>query len=310
MFKKSELKSNQSVNALFTSSTEVLISCAVQLLAVLLWIIYWFYPQKANLIMVEDGLVENTQAILLLVAALVFIYIANKMRVLKKYNIAIVGLLFALILFLVFMEEVSWFQRVLEVESSEFFKQNNAQSETNLHNLSTHLFQNIYYFGGFVLFSFLPFFRNSILSLLQRYKRLHLIALTFLPRQWIIIPFAVTSAFMWPTAYLHPTVILSYVLAIAFIAITAYRMVKVKNVNEALLSTTAMILLLVIGYTTLFNWELSNIRSGAPTEYTETFISIGVFIYALDTMIQVIRSEKLPLKPVAKNILVSKKTKI
>ena len=33
-------------------------------------------------------------------------------------------------------EEISWFQRVLGVESSEFFRQHNRQAETNLHNLA------------------------------------------------------------------------------------------------------------------------------------------------------------------------------
>lgn len=32
-------------------------------------------------------------------------------------------------------EEISWGQRIFDVESSEYFKQNNAQQETNLHNM-------------------------------------------------------------------------------------------------------------------------------------------------------------------------------
>src|SRR5262245_25267651 len=34
------------------------------------------------------------------------------------------------------MEEVSWFQRVLHIQSPEFFQHNNRQGETNLHNLA------------------------------------------------------------------------------------------------------------------------------------------------------------------------------
>ena len=34
------------------------------------------------------------------------------------------------------MEEISWFQRILHVQSSDFFMQNNRQGETNLHNLA------------------------------------------------------------------------------------------------------------------------------------------------------------------------------
>ena len=32
-------------------------------------------------------------------------------------------------------EEISWGQRIFNTESSEFFLKNNAQQETNLHNL-------------------------------------------------------------------------------------------------------------------------------------------------------------------------------
>src|SRR5690606_5826178 len=32
-------------------------------------------------------------------------------------------------------EEISWGQRILNIESTEFFQKNNAQGETNLHNL-------------------------------------------------------------------------------------------------------------------------------------------------------------------------------
>nr|WP_229422749.1 hypothetical protein [Telluria aromaticivorans] len=34
------------------------------------------------------------------------------------------------------LEEISWFQRILNVQSSEFFVANNRQGETNLHNLA------------------------------------------------------------------------------------------------------------------------------------------------------------------------------
>ena len=41
----------------------------------------------------------------------------------------------ALLLFFAAGEEISWGQRILGIKSSEFFNKNNAQHETNLHNL-------------------------------------------------------------------------------------------------------------------------------------------------------------------------------
>lgn len=42
---------------------------------------------------------------------------------------------FALIFFFGAGEEISWGQRIFNIESSAFFMENNAQKETNLHNL-------------------------------------------------------------------------------------------------------------------------------------------------------------------------------
>ena len=36
------------------------------------------------------------------------------------------------------MEEISWGQRIFNIESSEFFKANNSQSETNFHNMEVN----------------------------------------------------------------------------------------------------------------------------------------------------------------------------
>ncbi|MDH3678821.1 MAG: hypothetical protein OEV40_02605 [Acidimicrobiia bacterium] len=48
------------------------------------------------------------------------------------------------------LEEVSWFQRVLDIESPEAFVNRNGQQETNLHNFATVATGNAYYIGAFV----------------------------------------------------------------------------------------------------------------------------------------------------------------
>ena len=54
---------------------------------------------------------------------------------LSKSAYRIVFGLLALALFYVVMEEISWGQRIFEFNSPEFFRNNNLQRETNLHNL-------------------------------------------------------------------------------------------------------------------------------------------------------------------------------
>ncbi len=53
----------------------------------------------------------------------------------RSWWFLLVTLLLASFLFIVAGEEISWGQRLLGIQSSEYFKENNAQGETNLHNM-------------------------------------------------------------------------------------------------------------------------------------------------------------------------------
>lgn len=63
---------------------------------------------------------------------------------------------FALLFFLVAMEEVSWFQGVLKIPTPAAF-QGNSQGELNLHNFVTSDAENAYYFSTFLLLVLGPF---------------------------------------------------------------------------------------------------------------------------------------------------------
>ncbi len=84
---------------------------------------------------VEDGTVEYGTAIMLLLISILCIYRLFKIGKGKPALWKLGTFIFALLFFFGAGEEISWGQRIFEIESSEFFKQNNAQSETNLHNL-------------------------------------------------------------------------------------------------------------------------------------------------------------------------------
>lgn len=83
----------------------------------------------------EDNLIEWITVLFLLLAS--FICIARFITLFKKRSwwFLLVTVLLGLFLFFAAGEEISWGQRILGVESSEFFEKNNAQGETNLHNL-------------------------------------------------------------------------------------------------------------------------------------------------------------------------------
>jgi len=84
---------------------------------------------------VEDGLLENFTLVPLLIAIVVIIRYLRRVAAYRSRMFTATLLIAALFSFFVAGEEISWGQRVLDIESSEFFLENNAQQETNLHNL-------------------------------------------------------------------------------------------------------------------------------------------------------------------------------
>lgn len=88
-----------------------------------------------NYFAAEDGFVEYGTAIMLLAISFLCVYRLVSYRKNKSFY-WILGILgFAVLFFFGAGEEISWGQRLFGIESNEFFKENNAQQETNLHNL-------------------------------------------------------------------------------------------------------------------------------------------------------------------------------
>jgi len=86
----------------------------------------------------EDGFVEWMQ-FLTFTTASVFMFFVTYERLkrgeslLKLENLGIFALGF--IFLFGSLEEISWFQRIADIQAGDFFLQNNKQAETNLHNL-------------------------------------------------------------------------------------------------------------------------------------------------------------------------------
>ena len=83
----------------------------------------------------EDGVLETATAIMLFLAAVILIVRLFRERNIHPMSFSVVSLFLAVVLVFVSGEEISWGQRILGVESGEFFLENNRQNETNLHNL-------------------------------------------------------------------------------------------------------------------------------------------------------------------------------
>lgn len=84
---------------------------------------------------VEDGAIEYLTAIMLISISFLSLFRLIKLGKVKKALWILGTSLFVLLFVFGAGEEISWGQRIFGVESSEFFKENNAQGETNLHNM-------------------------------------------------------------------------------------------------------------------------------------------------------------------------------
>ena len=84
---------------------------------------------------VEDGFVEYLTAIFLFFASIVAFYRVFEYRKLKKPLWVLTAAVLAFLFFFATGEELSWGQRIFNVESSDFFLKHNKQGETNFHNL-------------------------------------------------------------------------------------------------------------------------------------------------------------------------------
>ena len=113
--------------------------------------IYIFSISKGNsgppmIIWNENGLVENIQAILLLITVFILIRIVKEKKHINKITTIFVFINIFFISF-IFFEEISWGQHFLKFETPSIFIEKNSflynkQQELNLHNMSS-LFNEI-----------------------------------------------------------------------------------------------------------------------------------------------------------------------
>ena len=93
------------------------------------------YPAGYYLIVQEDGLLENAQAIFYFLSSIISGVAAWNFYKQEKFVSAATCIAIAGLLGFVGFEEISWFQRVLSIKSPAFFLEHNKQDEITLHNL-------------------------------------------------------------------------------------------------------------------------------------------------------------------------------
>lgn len=89
----------------------------------------------SEIVYAEDGLFENATALALLFCAGLFLLIALRRGWRTDRRLALSVLVLSFVCGFLFLEEISWGQRIFGWETPETVADLNAQSETNLHNM-------------------------------------------------------------------------------------------------------------------------------------------------------------------------------
>jgi hypothetical protein len=242
--------------------------------AALPWVHVWS-PELFSRLGREDGIVENLSALLALVACSVSLVAAWRLHGSRRSSKGHVFLLAGLagVFFLISMEEISWGQRIFGFESPTPYLEN-VQHETNIHNVATEAFENLYYSLATVLLIVAPFVQDRT----KVFSSLPAIAF-FVPGLSILFlsaPLASYNYNLWTAPHIQLLFFLT-------VAILTYYFVQDRKSG----GFSAYIFLLALGVVTIqavFLIEGGFIRHWELTEFKEFFIPLGFVLYSVDLL--------------------------
>lgn len=117
------------------SLTEILILSLVAIILLTGFTLFYTHPPLFDRYVEEDGLVEWLTVLGLVLAMFVCLRRLSSLIKYKRWWFLTLTLGLVFMLFAAAGEEISWGQRLLGIKSPAFFEKNNAQQETNFHNL-------------------------------------------------------------------------------------------------------------------------------------------------------------------------------
>ena len=238
--------------------------------------LFIYQPSTFNSLSLEDGLVEWASALLFLGSSVIvlgtFLMSRSASNTPKGTKLSLIIL--SLIFFVIGMEELSWLQRVFNIQTPEIL---GGRAQLNVHNFATNQFENVYYFSAFLFLVILPFLRLFFSFIASNtYLRL------FVPRPFIAIIGAFACAYnydMWNVIFTQITFFGSVAILLAFSMSSSNTNDKVGILFVLLLIIATQILFLFNGVNFERRWEV--------TEYKEFFIPLAFLMYAFDLFVQI-----------------------
>lgn len=242
-------------------------------ISVAILFLFIFKPSTFSSLTLEDSIIEWGSAVLLFGSSIVMIISFLKIRRASNItrNAQLTTAFLSVAFFLTAMEEVSWLQRVFEVNTPEILD-SNIQHEMNLHNFATHLVENVYYFGAFLFLVLLPFLR-LLFSYISNTTYLKI----FVGRPFIAVLGSIACAYNfsnWNTIFTQIAFFGSVIILFAFFVLSSYRKEKCIILFAIALVVVNQVLFLACGANFTHLWEVK--------EYKEFFIPLALFVYSLN----------------------------
>jgi hypothetical protein len=230
----------------------------------------------------EDGPVEWPSALLPLAASAAFVYafwrvLRSERRDGRRRVALAFTAFFAVVLFVIGMEEISWMQRVFGTATPEIF-QGNEQQETNLHNMYSSLVFNIVYrtgvFGGLFVLPFLaetaP--KNALFDWIGE----------FLPNRFVLAMSAPLAGFDYNFWNFVAGPLL---LALAVLILLFYAKAARERGDRAEMTLFGVLAAFVIVSQAIFLAAPASFAANTWTisEYRELFLAAGLAVYSWET---------------------------
>lgn len=270
------LKYKDVVQKFFAYSTPILCLIAATM--------FLMEPQFADRLAKEDDIVEYLTAIFSLLAALITLGLAVYLVFKKKLVLAAVAGILFVGFFVIGMEEISWMQRILNVETPEYFRQNNLQGEVNFHNFDTALTMTLFFIATFTFFVVTPIFADIIKRLLKKIKVSGIAV--FIPSEWLALPVLMSLAFAQAgfSTKLHHTIM------VVFTIMVLCKLLFAASEEDKNLRAPIYVGLFVFSFVALALGLQDPIKAGirpwAVDEYREFFLCLTILIYALELPIK------------------------
>lgn len=265
-------------------------------LALLFALVNALFPYIGALVRMSDNDIFTRPGALLrmlfeFIACGVFISLVPRFVRRQQWTAFFFLVVLALVLFVMGMEEISWGQRIFQWQTSTYFSEHNVQGETNLHNLNTQLFQDVLFFGGFILLAALPFFHAQLTKILQKISSLKFLV-NFLPEQWMLVAFGAglmfTDPFNAPYGFHWGSICFQLIATLALLWAFAIGVRSSDTQCELVLWTllcAVLVLVLSLSY-----HELWRVNQGLPTEYIKLFINFGIVCWAMRVREKVVQA--------------------